>query len=65
MYLTNYSPRALIGAFSVTTEAGMRNQQTLGLVEQGNLLSPSLACQFEIDRHHNSKGFIRQITANG
>ena len=31
MYLTNYSPRALIGALSVTTEAGMKDQQTLDI----------------------------------
>ena len=31
MYLTNCSPRALIGAISVTTEAAMKDQQTLGL----------------------------------
>ena len=30
MYLTNRIPRALIGAFSVTTEAAMKDQQTLG-----------------------------------
>ena len=29
MYLTNCSPRALIGAFSATTEAAMKYQQTL------------------------------------
>ena len=29
MYLTNCSPRALIGAFSVTTEVAMKDQQTL------------------------------------
>jgi len=30
MYLTNYIPRALIGASSVTTEAAMKDKQTLG-----------------------------------
>ena len=29
MYLTNDISRALIGAFSVTTEAAMKDQQTL------------------------------------
>jgi hypothetical protein len=29
MYLTNYTPCALIGAFSVTTEAAMKDQQAL------------------------------------
>ena len=29
MYLINYTPCALIGAFSVTTEAAMREQQVL------------------------------------
>jgi len=29
MYLTNGTPRALIGTFSVTTEAAMKKQQTL------------------------------------
>uniref|UniRef100_I1XEZ4 Uncharacterized protein n=1 Tax=Methylophaga nitratireducenticrescens TaxID=754476 RepID=I1XEZ4_METNJ len=29
MYLTNCSPRTLIGAFSVTTEVAMKDQQTL------------------------------------
>ena len=33
MYLTNCIPRALIGTFSVTTEAALKDQQTLGFTE--------------------------------
>jgi len=36
MYLTNFTPRALIGAFSVTIEAEMKDKQALRLIRRLN-----------------------------